>query len=484
MVRPDGITNWALNANMLAHELRMYGGKTVVVQSENSDCKRSDFSKDVICIPQVSKCYARILNLALSRISTKYLFFLDDPLRAMPSNHFVECLQQTRKVLTDTNIGYLGVGSKMEPHTGVLATTTTNEAKTAKVTGLFAPSFALNLNALTYIGGFRSYQKSLALSCLDLSLRTERDGFRSKLVEIDKLMCPSHAGNKYLGLPSESMLRNFEKFWKRKPVCLKSKYPAIDQQVGETRDYREWVRLCDTLTEGDILSFKKEADLFVEKPLISVIMPVFDPPKKFLIKAIESVISQVYENWELCIADDASTKKFVRPLLKSYARKDSRIKVTFRKTNGHISVASNSALKLAKGEFVAFFDHDDELRQHALLEIAKAIKKNPKVNLIYSDEDKVDEAGNRYDPYFKPDWNPDLLLGQNYISHFSVFRTSLVNKFKGFRRGVEGAQDWDLILRLTEQIKGNSILHIPKILYHWRAIIDPLQRAWHKKANF
>ena len=112
MVRPDGITNWALNANMLAHELRMYGGKTIVVQSENSDCKRSDFSKDVICIPQVGKCYTRILNLALSRISTKYLFFLDDPLRAMPSNHFVECLQQTRKVLTDTNIGYLGVGSK------------------------------------------------------------------------------------------------------------------------------------------------------------------------------------------------------------------------------------------------------------------------------------------------------------------------------------------------------------------------------------
>ena len=156
--------------------------------------------------------------------------------------------------------------------------------------------------------------------------------------------------------------------------------------------------------------------------------------------------------------------------LESYVSKDSRVKVTFRKTNGHISVASNSAIKLATGQYVAFLDHDDELRPHSLLEIAKVINRNPDAKLIYSDEDKIDEQGGRYEPYFKPDWNPDLLLGQNYISHFSVFEAALLKKLKGLRKGYEGSQDWDLILRFTEKITKSRILHVPKILYHWRAI--------------
>jgi len=262
----------------------------------------------------------------------------------------------------------------------------------------------------------------------------------------------------------------FIKLWGRTPVALKPKFPPRDEQVGETADYQEWIRLCDTITDGDILAFKKEADELPLKPLISVVMPVFDPPKRFLIKAIESVRSQAYENWELCIADDASTKKYIRPLLESYARKDSRIKVTFRKTNGHISVASNSALKLATGAFIALLDHDDELRPHALFEIVKVINANPDAKLIYSDEDKIDEFGDRYDPYFKPDWNPELLLGQNYISHLGVYKTSLVRKLNGFRKGFEGSQDWDLVLRFTEQISNDFIIHIPHVLYHWRAV--------------
>ena len=130
-------------------------------------------------------------------------------------------------------------------------------------------------------------------------------------------------------------------------------------------------------------------------------------------------------HWQIPEIMYASTKKYIRPLLESYSNKDSRIKVTFRKTNGHISVASNSAIKLATGQFVAFVDHDDELRPHSLLEVAKVINQHPDAKLIYSDEDKIDEHGARYEPYFKPEWNPDLLLGQNYISHLSVFEASL-----------------------------------------------------------
>ena len=213
----------------------------------------------------------------------------------------------------------------------------------------------------------------MALSVLDLSLRIENEGFRSSMIETDKIICPAHSGKQYLAQSSKTELSRFVKLWNRKPSSLKPKYPSKDEQVGETADYQEWIRLCDTITEGDILAFRKEADDLNHKPLISVVMPVFNPPKKFLMKAIESVISQAYENWELCIADDASTKKYIRPLLESYASKDSRVKVTFRKTNGHISVASNSAIKLATGQFVAFLDHDDELRPHSLLKSPKSL---------------------------------------------------------------------------------------------------------------
>ena len=482
MIRPKGITNWAYNVNMLAQELRKEGGQTIIIEPAHAEHKRSDFSSFVKRVPQLGQSYAEILNFGLSEVSTKYLFCLDDPLRVLPATHFIECLAKSLKAIQNSKIGFLGVGSNMEPNTGVLVTTT-NDSSGPKIGGLFAPAFALNLDALIYTGGFRPYDKSLALSCLDLSLRMEQQGYRSALVELDKIICPAYTGSDYLKSAGEKMLSHFRQRWNRKPVSLKPKYPAKEEQVGETADYQEWIRLCDTITEGDILAFRAEADKLQNKPLISVIMPVFDPPKKFLVKAIESVLTQAYENWELCIADDASTKKFVRPLLESYARKDSRIKVTFRKKNGHISVASNSAIKLATGEFVAFLDHDDELRPHSLLEVAKVINANPDAKLIYSDEDKIDEKGGRYDPYFKPDWNPDLLLGQNYISHFSVFDASILRKLKGLRKGYEGSQDWDLTLRFVEQIKDDCILHVPKILYHWRAITGSTALSLKEKNN-
>ena len=388
MIRPKRITNWAYNVNMLAQELRKEGGQTIIIEPAHAEHKRSDFSSFVKRVPQLGQSYAEILNFALSKVSTKYAFYLDDPLRTLPASHFIECLTQSIKTLQDSKIGFLGVGSKMEPNTGVLVTTTKDSSGASKVAGLFAPFFALSMDALIYTGGFRPYDKSLALSCLDLSLRMEQQGDRSALVELDKITCPAYTGNDYLKSAGEKMLSHFRERWNRKPVSLKPKYPAKEEQVGETADYQEWIRLCDTITKGDILAFRAEADKLQNTPLISVIMPVFDPPKKFLVKAIESVLTQAYENWELCIADDASKKKYIRPLLETYARKDSRIKVTFRKTNGRISVASNSALKLATGEFVAFLDHDDELRPHSLLEVAKVINRNPNAQLIYSDEDK------------------------------------------------------------------------------------------------
>ncbi|MDO8442342.1 MAG: glycosyltransferase [Polaromonas sp.] len=199
-------------------------------------------------------------------------------------------------------------------------------------------------------------------------------------------------------------------------------------------------------------------------------MPTFNPPECWLRQAIESVRSQLYPDWELCIADDASHQPHVRAILEEYQRLDERIKIVFRGRNGHISAASNSALELATGKFVALLDHDDELPEHALYMVALAIEDAPELNLIYSDEDKIDERGRRFGPYFKPDWNPDLLNAQNMISHLGVYRTEVIKSIGGFRSGVEGSQDWDLALRVVEQIPPATIRHIPDVLYHWRAI--------------
>ncbi len=236
--------------------------------------------------------------------------------------------------------------------------------------------------------------------------------------------------------------------------------------------YREWVQRFDTLTLADTINHRAriEALPIEARPLISVIVPVFNPPEVWLRRAIESVREQYYPNWELCLADDASTEPHVAELLADFTKRDRRIKVVTRTTNGHISAASNSALKLATGEFVALLDHDDELAPQALAEVVYALAEKPDLDFIYSDEDKIDEGGYRSDPYFKPDWNPDLLLGQNYTCHLSVFRTELLRRIGGFREGLEGSQDWDLTLRATAGLAPQQIHHIPRVLYHWRAI--------------
>lgn len=202
-------------------------------------------------------------------------------------------------------------------------------------------------------------------------------------------------------------------------------------------------------------------------PLISVLIPVYNVKEEYLRECIESVLSQSYENFEICIVDDASTKKDTLAALKQYEGVD-KIRIHHRKKNGHISRATNDALKMAKGEFIALLDNDDTLSPDALYEAAKALNENRKLDLIYSDEDKVAVDGTRCEPHFKPDYSPDTLLSMNYICHLSVIRTDLARKMGGFTVGLEGAQDYDLVLRLTEGT--DRIYHIHKILYHWRMI--------------
>jgi glycosyltransferase involved in cell wall biosynthesis len=195
-------------------------------------------------------------------------------------------------------------------------------------------------------------------------------------------------------------------------------------------------------------------------------MPVYNPPEQYLREAIESVLDQVYPHWEFCIADDASTKPYVKQVLEEYAKLDNRIKVVYRSENGHISRCSNSALELATGEYIALLDHDDLLTPDALYEVVFLINQHPEADMIYSDEDKIDENNKLRDPFFKPDWCPDSFLSRMYICHLGTYRRTIINQIGGFRVGYEGSQDYDLVLRFTEQT--DKIFHVPKILYHWR----------------
>lgn len=237
-----------------------------------------------------------------------------------------------------------------------------------------------------------------------------------------------------------------------------------------SRGYAEWIDEYDTYTKRELRVLAGKAQELAQRPLISIVMPTYNSPEAWLVKCIESVRRQVYPFWELCIADDASARPEVRRVLEHYAKRDRRIKVIFRERNGHIAEASSSALQIANGEWIALLDHDDELAPHALYAVACAINEHPNARLIYSDEDKIDEIGHRFDPYFKPDWNYDLFLGQNMISHLGVYHAELVRRVGGFHKGMEGSQDYDLALRCIEQLGPGQILHIPRVLYHWRAI--------------
>lgn len=234
------------------------------------------------------------------------------------------------------------------------------------------------------------------------------------------------------------------------------------------KQYEKWIQHYDTLTPKDISYIHDHLSHLLRTPLISVLMPVHNPPPEFLRKAIESVFAQLYTNWELCIADDASSNNEITDILAEYAHRDPRVKVLFRPFRGHISAASNSALTLVTGDYVALMDHDDELAPHALYMVAWELNLCPAADIIYSDEDILNPDGHRDKPYFKPDWNPELFYSQNFINHLGIYRTSLVRQVGGFRQGFEGSQDYDLALRVLDHTTPTTIRHIPHILYHWR----------------
>lgn len=237
------------------------------------------------------------------------------------------------------------------------------------------------------------------------------------------------------------------------------------RRTKEWSDFGYWIYKNEKYSidkvKNDIVNFQ-----FL--PKISIVVPVYNVEERWLRCFINSVINQYYINWELCIADDCSPSPHVKKVLDEYQLKDHRIKVLYRHENGHISEATNSAISLVTGDYVGFMDNDDELSPFALYEYVKAINEDSRRDFIYCDEDKIDTRGKRFDPFFKSSWNSELLHNHNYITHFVLVKKSLLDRIGLLKSEYNGSQDYDFILRATENAE--SIHHIPKLLYHWRTI--------------
>lgn len=249
-----------------------------------------------------------------------------------------------------------------------------------------------------------------------------------------------------------------------------------DNLVVDPAQYRAWI----ATTEASQISARiAEAWQHCRQrtPVISILLPTYNTDPDFLRQALDSVLAQLYPHWQLCVVDDASSEPHVKPLLQQYAQRDSRIQLHLQTENRGIAATSNRALELAGGEYVALLDHDDVLTPHALLCIAASINQNPQLQLLYSDSDNLDAQGQRVDPFFKPDWNYDLLLGQNYLNHLTVYKKQRLIDVGGWRTGFEGSQDYDLLLRIVEGLADSQIFHIPEILYHWRQVPTSVSRA-------
>ncbi len=231
--------------------------------------------------------------------------------------------------------------------------------------------------------------------------------------------------------------------------------------------YHDWTSRCDTMDALTRETITRQIRCMTERPRIAVVMPVYNPPAELLRSSIESVRAQLWPEWQLCIADDASPAPHVLDVLEEF-KHDPRIRVIRRNENGHISAASNSALAMADAGWVALLDHDDLLPEHALYRVALEILAYPEAQVIYSDEDKIDGEGRRGSPYLKPDFDPDLLLGHNMVSHLGVYRRDLLEHLGGLRVGYEGSQDYDLALRAVASVGHGKVRHIPNVLYHWR----------------
>jgi len=257
----------------------------------------------------------------------------------------------------------------------------------------------------------------------------------------------------------------FVGLWSRCKQLFRGAKKKVKDPLNE--QYAFWMKQHE-LKDADRDRIRSEVEAFAYQPTVSIVVPVYNVAPKWLDKCFQSVMDQLYSKWELCVYDDASTDQKTLQTLRRWEGKDERIKIRFGSENRHISAASNAALELATGEFVGLLDNDDELTEDALYEVVKVLNEDRSLDMIYSDEDKLELDGRRVDPHFKPDWSPETFESMMYSCHFGVYRRSLVEEIGGFREGYEGSQDYDLVLRLTE--KTDRIHHISKILYHWRKI--------------
>ncbi len=258
-------------------------------------------------------------------------------------------------------------------------------------------------------------------------------------------------------------------FWKEnglRALYIKSKHKL--QGLDNDYDYAEWYELTKP-TEEELL--RQRQDGMADGPKLSIVMPLFQTPERYLRVMLDSIESQTYGNWELCMADGSPAGQDVSKIVQPYADRDARFRYQILGCNGGISENTNAAMAMAQGDFILLADHDDAMPPNALYEIAKAITEHPDCDVFYSDEDKMDmDGGALFDAHFKPDFNPDLLCSVNYICHQFVVRRQLAEQVGGLRKEFDGAQDYDFIFRCTEQAKG--IYHIPKVLYHWRCHQD------------
>lgn len=273
---------------------------------------------------------------------------------------------------------------------------------------------------------------------------------------------------RYLDFRSAKVVLSNLKAYGVKDTIYKIRGKIADNQVAPDVKYNQWY--LNTRPNKKELAKQRE-EKFHYNPKISIVVPTYNTKREFLIEMIESLRKQTYSNWELCIADGASTLEETISVLKDYESKYENIKVAFLSENYMISGNTNEALKLVTGDYVGLLDHDDLLTENALYEVVKVLNKDNEIDFLYSDEDKTDEKTIKYfDPNFKPDWSPDLLTSYNYICHFTVFSKELLDQVGNFNSEYDGSQDYDLFLRLTEKAK--KITHIPMILYHWRVHME------------
>lgn len=256
------------------------------------------------------------------------------------------------------------------------------------------------------------------------------------------------------------------KVWEWIPRMFGRAYPNVDR-LSPSQLYTLWLELT-MLAPKRVRQARRDARHLTYQPRVSIVMPVYNTDPRWLRGALVSVLGQVYANWELCVVDDGSRDPATLEVLREYERRDPRVRVRYSETNGGIVAASNIGLAMATGEFVGFLDHDDELKKTAVYEVVRLLNEDPSLDFVYSDEDKRGEDGRLVDPFFKPDWSPDLLMSVNYVTHFAVYRKEVVDRVGGLRKGFEGSQDYDLALRITEST--HRIGHAPVPAYTWRMI--------------